>query len=96
MQYSVMHYLSECCSPSPLHPLLTTNNSMCRYGGGQQVKQPWPVEKQPRQETPFVTADMLARRNLWYGGVSEAYWVSSQGVAVRVRLTNVTLTCLVT
>lgn len=37
-----------------------------------------------------MTADMLQKRLKWYGGVSEAYWVSSQGVAVRVRLTNMT------
>ncbi|XP_063842492.1 myogenesis-regulating glycosidase-like [Scylla paramamosain] len=55
------------------------------FGGGQQVEQPWPLEQQPRQETAFVTADMLSRSSLWYGGVSEAYWVSSQGVAVRVE-----------
>lgn len=57
-----------------------------RFGGGQQIEQPWPIQKQPREETAFVTGDMLAKRFLWYGGVSEAYWVSSQGVAVRVRL----------
>ena len=50
------------------------------------MEQPWPLEQRPRQETAFVTADMLSRSSLWYGGVSEAYWVSSQGVAVRVRL----------
>ena len=32
-----------------------------------------------------MTSDMLQDRVHWYGGVSEAYWVSSQGVAVRVR-----------
>ncbi|XP_066944033.1 myogenesis-regulating glycosidase-like [Macrobrachium rosenbergii] len=55
------------------------------YGGGEQITEPWPIEKAPRQETPFVTADMLQSRDLWYGGVSEAYWISSQGAAVRVE-----------
>ncbi|KAG0726908.1 Myogenesis-regulating glycosidase [Chionoecetes opilio] len=55
------------------------------FGGGEQVKQPWPLEKQPRKETAFVTSDMLQKRNQWYGGVTEAYWVSSQGVAVKVE-----------
>lgn len=55
------------------------------YGGGEQISQPWPLEKVPRPETPFVTADMLQKRAQWYGGVSEAYWISSQGVAVRVE-----------
>ncbi|CAL4161555.1 unnamed protein product, partial [Meganyctiphanes norvegica] len=55
------------------------------YGGGEQISQPWPIEKVPRPETPFVTADMLQKRGQWYGGVSEAYWISSQGVAVRVE-----------
>ncbi|XP_066989034.1 myogenesis-regulating glycosidase-like isoform X2 [Macrobrachium rosenbergii] len=54
------------------------------YGGGQQISQPWPIEKVPRNETPYVTADMLQRRDLWYGGVSEPYWISSRGIAVRV------------
>lgn len=31
---------------------------------------------------------MLQKRLLWYGGVTEAYWISSMGVAVRVRNTN--------
>uniref|UniRef100_A0A0P4W4L3 Glycoside hydrolase family 31 N-terminal domain-containing protein n=3 Tax=Scylla olivacea TaxID=85551 RepID=A0A0P4W4L3_SCYOL len=55
------------------------------YGGGQQARQPWPLEKHPRKETAFVTSDMLQDRVHLYGGVSEAYWVSSQGVAVRVE-----------
>ncbi|XP_068226650.1 LOW QUALITY PROTEIN: myogenesis-regulating glycosidase-like [Palaemon carinicauda] len=55
------------------------------FGGGEQVKQPWPLEKTPRQETAFVTADMLQKRDLWYGGVSEAYWISSQGASVKVE-----------
>ncbi|XP_050718543.1 myogenesis-regulating glycosidase-like isoform X2 [Eriocheir sinensis] len=55
------------------------------FGGGQQIYQPWPIEKQPREETAYVTADMLQKRLMWYGGVTEAYWVSSQGVAVRVE-----------
>ncbi|MPC51474.1 putative family 31 glucosidase KIAA1161 [Portunus trituberculatus] len=55
------------------------------YGGGQQATQPWPLEKHPRKETAFVTSDMLQDRVHLYGGVSEAYWVSSQGVAVRVE-----------
>ncbi|KAK7063208.1 hypothetical protein SK128_012465 [Halocaridina rubra] len=55
------------------------------YGGGEQIRQPWPIEKEPRPETPFVTADMLQKRGEWYGGVSEAYWISSQGAAVRVE-----------
>lgn len=54
------------------------------YGGGEQALQPWPLENVPRWETAFVTADMLQDRLRLYGGVSEAYWVSSQGVAVRV------------
>lgn len=56
-----------------------------RYGGGQQASQPWPMENEPRAETAFVTADMSQDHKNLYGGVSEAYWVSSQGVAVRVR-----------
>ena len=60
-----------------------------RFGGGEQARQPWPLEKHPRKETAFVTADMLQDRIHWYGGVSEAYWVSSQGVAVRVRQPSV-------
>ncbi|XP_050686086.1 myogenesis-regulating glycosidase-like isoform X2 [Eriocheir sinensis] len=56
-----------------------------KYGGGQQAKQPWPMENEPRAETAFITADMSQDRKHLYGGVSEAYWVSSQGVAVRVE-----------
>ncbi|KAK4303288.1 hypothetical protein Pmani_024673 [Petrolisthes manimaculis] len=55
------------------------------YGGGQQITQPWPIESTPRDETAFVTGDMLQKRFLWYGGVTEAYWISSLGVAVRVE-----------
>ncbi|XP_045612250.2 myogenesis-regulating glycosidase [Procambarus clarkii] len=55
------------------------------YGGGEQATQPWPLEQQPRPETAYVTADMLQKRSKWYGGVSEAYWISSLGVAVRVE-----------
>ncbi|XP_071552492.1 myogenesis-regulating glycosidase-like isoform X2 [Panulirus ornatus] len=54
------------------------------YGGGEQISQPWPIEQVPRPETAFVTADMLSNRLKWYGGVMEAYWISSLGVAVRV------------
>ncbi|XP_068216744.1 myogenesis-regulating glycosidase-like isoform X3 [Palaemon carinicauda] len=54
------------------------------YGGGEQISQPWPIEKVPRTETAYVTADMLQNRELWYGGVSEAYWISSQGIALKV------------
>ncbi|KAA0203921.1 hypothetical protein HAZT_HAZT003490 [Hyalella azteca] len=54
------------------------------YGGGEQFTQPWPIEQKPRPETAYVTADMLQRSNQWYGGVTEAYWISSQGLAVYV------------
>ncbi|KAL7641349.1 UNVERIFIED_CONTAM: hypothetical protein RMT77_008488 [Armadillidium vulgare] len=53
------------------------------YGGGQQYRQPWPVESNPREEVPFVTADMLNDKHL-YGSVSERFWLSSYGIFVRV------------
>ena len=55
-----------------------------RYGGGQQFRQPWPIEQQRWPETAYVTADMLQVTGRSYGGVSEAYWVSSTGLAVVV------------
>nr|XP_045612251.1 myogenesis-regulating glycosidase-like isoform X3 [Procambarus clarkii] len=55
------------------------------YGGGEQITQPWPIEKQPRVETAYITADMLQNPSEWYAGVTEAYWISSLGVAVRVE-----------
>ena len=55
-----------------------------RYGGGEQYGQPWPIEQQPRPETPYVTTDMYLNSREWYGGVSESYWVSSTGLAVVV------------
>ncbi|XP_053655548.1 myogenesis-regulating glycosidase isoform X3 [Cherax quadricarinatus] len=58
------------------------------YGGGEQVFQPWPIEKEPRDETAFITADMLQNPSRWYGGLTEAYWISSIGVAVRVEETT--------
>lgn len=48
------------------------------------------MENEPRAETAFITADMSQDRKHLYGGVSEAYWVSSQGVAVWVRLASMT------
>ncbi|KAF2354194.1 Glycoside hydrolase family 31 [Trinorchestia longiramus] len=54
------------------------------YGGGEQFTQPWPIEKHPMEETAYVTADMLQLIGEWYGGVTEAYWISSQGIAVYV------------
>ncbi|XP_069959028.1 myogenesis-regulating glycosidase isoform X3 [Cherax quadricarinatus] len=58
------------------------------YGGGEQISQPWPIEKEPRDETAFITADMLQNPSRWYGGVTEAYWISSTGLAVRVEETT--------
>ena len=59
-----------------------------RYGGGEQFTQPWPIENAPRDETPYVTSDMLQRALLWYGGVTENYWISSRGLAFIVRYFN--------
>ncbi|KAL7641347.1 UNVERIFIED_CONTAM: hypothetical protein RMT77_008486 [Armadillidium vulgare] len=53
------------------------------YGGGGQITQPWPLEKTPREEIAFVTADML-QNGKNYGHVIERYWISSNGTAVRV------------
>lgn len=57
------------------------------YGGGEQMFQRWPIETEPRIETAYVTGDMLQLPR-WYGGVTEAYWISSQGIAVVVDETT--------
>ena len=58
----------------------------CRYGGGETINQPWPLESEPRSETPYVNTEMFYSPERSYSGVTEAYWVSSKGLAVVVSL----------
>ena len=68
---------------------------MClRYGGGEQYDQPWPIEQLPKAETAYVTGDFFQSSD-WYGGVTEAYWVSSTGLAVVVSQMVIGVLCVV-
>ncbi|XP_064094234.1 myogenesis-regulating glycosidase-like [Macrobrachium nipponense] len=49
------------------------------YGGGEQDAHSWPLENVPHFETPFAIG------HGWLQCLAEAYWVSSQGAAIRVE-----------
>lgn len=44
----------------------------------------WPLETRPRLETPFVTSDSMSDNEQAFGGVSERYFVLSNGVTLKV------------
>ncbi|KAK2724962.1 hypothetical protein QYM36_001421 [Artemia franciscana] len=51
------------------------------YGSGERHSQRWPIQLEAQNETAFVTNDVI-QFNDAYGGVSEPYWLNSDGFAV--------------
>ncbi|CAG0912840.1 unnamed protein product [Notodromas monacha] len=54
------------------------------YGGGEQYRQPWPLELQERLNFPFVTGDMLQNETAFYGGLIERYFLNSRGMGIYI------------
>ena len=55
------------------------------YGGPEEFTQHFPLRPgNSRGKLPYLPGDMIQDQNIYYGGVTEPYWLSSNGVAIWV------------
>ena len=68
-----------------LKDCIAINDEAQWFGGPEEYYQRFPMNKQAKRESvPYLPGDMLQSKEMYFGGVAEPYWLTSDGVAIWV------------